>query len=141
MFLVFAFEISSLQSSNRCAHLHESHRTLRDGSLGWRCPRHFVPGYDRCCPYGALAGIASASSHKSEAYRRRRFGRFSRRERRAYFDPYVRSEQRRKSAQSAIGPPNGFAVTPRRSRGSVTLPAYHAPESRASIASESSRVL
>src|SRR5271165_3326949 len=84
---------------------------------------------------------ASASSHKWEAYRRRRFGRFSRRERRAYFDPYVRSEQRRKSAQSTIGPPNGFAVTPRRSRGSVTLPAYHAPESRASIASESSRVL
>src|SRR5271166_3007133 len=36
-------EISSLQSSNRCARLHESHRTLRDGSLGWRCPRHFVP--------------------------------------------------------------------------------------------------
>ena len=35
---------------------------------------------------------ASASSHKWEAYRRRRFGRFSRRERRAYFDPYVRNE-------------------------------------------------
>jgi hypothetical protein len=29
-----AFEISSLQSSNRCAHLHESYRTLRDGSFG-----------------------------------------------------------------------------------------------------------
>ena len=23
---------------------HRSYRTLRDGSLGWRCPRHFVPG-------------------------------------------------------------------------------------------------
>src|SRR5260370_39591544 len=35
---------------------------------------------------------ASASSHKWEAYRRRRFGRFSRRERRSYLDPYVRSQ-------------------------------------------------
>ena len=65
---------------NRCAHLHESHRTLRDGSFGvalsqalrarlrshralrdcsfgWRCPRHFVPGYDRTVPSGtALLG-------------------------------------------------------------------------------------
>jgi hypothetical protein len=31
---VFVFEISSLQSSYRCAHLHESHRTLRDGFWG-----------------------------------------------------------------------------------------------------------
>src|SRR5271165_5494742 len=52
MFSVFVCEISSLQSSNRCARLHESHRTLRDGSLGWRCPRHFVPGYDRTVPPG-----------------------------------------------------------------------------------------
>ena len=22
------------------------------GSLGWRCPRHFVPGYDRTVPPG-----------------------------------------------------------------------------------------
>src|ERR1700730_11008033 len=29
-----------------------SYRTLRDGSFEGRCPRHFVPGYDRCCPYG-----------------------------------------------------------------------------------------
>ena len=29
-----------------------SYRTLRDGSLAGRFPRHFVPGYDRCCPYG-----------------------------------------------------------------------------------------
>src|SRR5271166_5536081 len=48
-------EISPLQSSNRCAYLHESHRTLRDGSLGWRCPRHFVPGYDRTVPPGHFA--------------------------------------------------------------------------------------
>jgi|ERR1700734_2596835 hypothetical protein len=30
----FLFETSSLQSSNRCAHLRESDRTLRDGSFG-----------------------------------------------------------------------------------------------------------
>ena len=24
----------------------------RDGSFEGRFPRHFVPGYDRCCPYG-----------------------------------------------------------------------------------------
>src|ERR1700726_1585069 len=29
-----------------------SDRTLRDGSFEGRFPRHFVPGYDRCCPYG-----------------------------------------------------------------------------------------
>jgi hypothetical protein len=28
------------------------HRTLRDGSFKGRFPRHFVPGYDRCCTYG-----------------------------------------------------------------------------------------
>ena len=44
--------------------------------------------------------IYSASSHKWEAYRRRRFGRFSRRERRSYLDLYVRSEQRGKSAKA-----------------------------------------
>ena len=32
-FFVIVFEISSLQSSNRCARLQESHRTLRDGPL------------------------------------------------------------------------------------------------------------
>jgi hypothetical protein len=32
--LSFCVRISWLQSSNRRAHLHESHRTLRDGSLG-----------------------------------------------------------------------------------------------------------
>ena len=31
----FSFETSSFQSSNRYAHLHESDRTLRDGSFGW----------------------------------------------------------------------------------------------------------
>src|SRR5271166_6645212 len=35
MFSVLVFKIPSLQSSNRCAHLHESHRTLRDGSALW----------------------------------------------------------------------------------------------------------
>jgi hypothetical protein len=47
-----AFEISSLQSSNRRAHLHESHRALWDGSFGGRRPRHFVPGYDHAVPPG-----------------------------------------------------------------------------------------
>src|SRR5580704_14034671 len=35
---VFVFEISSLQSSYRCAHLHESYRTLRDGFWGGAVP-------------------------------------------------------------------------------------------------------
>jgi hypothetical protein len=30
----------------------ESDRTLRDGTFRWRCPRHFVPGYDRTVPPG-----------------------------------------------------------------------------------------
>ena len=51
------------------------------------------------------SGCTNASSHKWEAYRRRRFCRFSRRERRAYLNPYVRSEQRRKSVKNVIGPP------------------------------------
>jgi hypothetical protein len=42
--------------SNRCAYLHESYRTLRDGSLGWRCSRHFVPGYDQVSAYGVSLG-------------------------------------------------------------------------------------
>src|SRR5271166_2493612 len=29
--------------------------TGRLGSLGWRCPRHFVPGYDRTVPPGHFA--------------------------------------------------------------------------------------
>ena len=29
-----------------------SYRTLRDGSLGGRFPRHFVPGYDHAVPLG-----------------------------------------------------------------------------------------
>ena len=37
--------------------------------------------------------------------------------------------------------PTAPGVMPRRLRGSVSLPGYRAPESRASIASESSRVL
>ena len=39
-------------SIDSCVHLQESHRTLRDGSFGWRSPRHFVPGYDRIVPPG-----------------------------------------------------------------------------------------
>jgi hypothetical protein len=32
--------------------LRDKARALRDGSLDWRCPRHFVPGYDRTVPPG-----------------------------------------------------------------------------------------
>jgi hypothetical protein len=31
---------------------HRSYRTLRDGLAGARCPRHFVPAYDRAVPPG-----------------------------------------------------------------------------------------
>ena len=47
----------------------------------------------------------SASSHKWEAYRRRRFGRFSRRERRSYLEFVREKRATRKIGQSAIGPP------------------------------------
>ena len=43
------------QSSNRCAHLQESYRPYGTALLGWRCPRHFVPGYDRTVPPGHFA--------------------------------------------------------------------------------------
>src|ERR1700738_2648130 len=48
---------------------------------------------------------ASASSHKWEAYRRRRFGRFSGRERRSYLEFVREKRATRKIGQSAIGPP------------------------------------
>ena len=53
--MMFEHEIASLQASNRCAHLRESDRALRDGSFGVARPRHFVPGYDRTVPPGHLA--------------------------------------------------------------------------------------
>jgi hypothetical protein len=38
------------------AHTDTDHIRLGgDGSLGWRCPRHFVPGYDRTVPPGHFA--------------------------------------------------------------------------------------
>src|SRR5580704_15146520 len=43
--------------------LHESDRTLRDGSFGWRGPRHFVPGYDRTVPPGR--GLAGAPQEQA----------------------------------------------------------------------------
>ncbi len=55
-----AFEISSLQSSNRWAHLPGSYRTLRDGSSRRTCPRHFVPGYDHSVPLGRYRFRAEA---------------------------------------------------------------------------------
>ena len=54
-FFSFLLEISSIQSSNRCAHLHESHRTLRDGSFGVALSQALVPGYDRTVPPGHFA--------------------------------------------------------------------------------------
>jgi hypothetical protein len=57
--------------SNRCAYLHESYRTLRDGSLGWRtCSRHFVPGYDRIVPLGHyFTALRTAENYASVARR------------------------------------------------------------------------
>jgi hypothetical protein len=48
---------------SRCARLRESDRTLRDGSFGWRCPRHFVPGYDRTVPPGQKPFAHRRASH------------------------------------------------------------------------------
>jgi hypothetical protein len=52
--------------SNRCIHLHESYRTLLDGSLGWRCARHFVPGYDRIVPPGHYSSLSMYGSPRVE---------------------------------------------------------------------------
>jgi hypothetical protein len=37
-----------------------SYRTLRDGPLGGRFPRHFVPGYDHAVPLGRNRFFAQA---------------------------------------------------------------------------------
>jgi hypothetical protein len=50
---------------SRFARLPESDRALRDGSFGWRFPRHFVPGYDRLSLRDALADISQ--QHELEA--------------------------------------------------------------------------
>ena len=73
---------------------------------------------------------SSASSHKWEAYRRRRFGRFSRRERRAYFDPYVRNEQRGKSAKAPSALRVGLKRVRLRRCSFVTYRSGYAPHSR-----------
>ena len=39
-----------------------SYRTLRDGSFGVRCPRHFVPGYDHAVPPGQEASFSGVAS-------------------------------------------------------------------------------
>src|ERR1700733_7146277 len=54
---------STVQSSNWCADRRQSHRTLRDGSVGGAIPRHFVPGYDRNVPPGR-AGRYFATAFK-----------------------------------------------------------------------------
>jgi hypothetical protein len=64
----FVFVISSLPSSNRCACRRESDRTLRDGSLGGCCSRHFVPGYDRTVPPEQKATAHRRASHQVSAY-------------------------------------------------------------------------
>ena len=76
------------------------------------------------------ARCASASSHKWEAYRRRRFCRFSRRERRAYLNPYVRSEQRRKSAKAPSALRVGLKRVRLRRCSFVTYRSGYAPHSR-----------
>ena len=41
---------------------------LRDGSLEGRFPRHFVPGYDRCCPSGTrLQTFRNAAANAARA--------------------------------------------------------------------------
>ena len=83
----------------------------QQNQIGQVCPRSKITSrnrgnLDRSSPSPgnwtkmAISFRVSASSHKWEAYRRRRFCRFSRRERRAYLGLYVRSEQRRKSAKA-----------------------------------------
>src|ERR1700736_5006203 len=81
--------------------------------------------------FGAIAlAVSSASSHKWEAYRRRRFCRFSRRERRTYLDPYLRSEQRRKSAKSPSALRVGLKRVRLRCCSFVTYRSGYAPHSR-----------
>ena len=47
--------------------LRESDRALRDGSFGWRYPRHFVPGYDRTVPPGQSHSPIEAAHNLSAA--------------------------------------------------------------------------
>jgi hypothetical protein len=64
---VSVFDISSLQSSDLCAHLPESHRTLRDGFSGVALSRHFVPGYDHTVPPGQKPLASSKGSRIKSA--------------------------------------------------------------------------
>jgi hypothetical protein len=48
-----------------------SYRTLRDGSLGERFPRHFVPGYDQAVPPGRKTFSRLRSGSTSLAMKRR----------------------------------------------------------------------
>jgi hypothetical protein len=45
-----------------------SYRTLRDGSLGGRFSRHFVPGYYRTVPPGQKPSGRRSASHYPSAY-------------------------------------------------------------------------
>ncbi len=45
-----------------------SYRTLRDGSFGVRCPRHFVPGYDHAVPPGQKPFAHRRASHQSRKH-------------------------------------------------------------------------
>jgi hypothetical protein len=49
--------------------LRRSYRTLRDGSLEGRIPRHFVPGYDRLVPPGPCRELTTDDkpSHGTDA--------------------------------------------------------------------------
>ena len=56
----FQFSYSKFHHSNHRIGAHTcTNYTVpyRDGTFGWRCPSHFVPGYDRTVPPGrVLAG-------------------------------------------------------------------------------------
>jgi len=52
-----AFYQCAITSDRIGAHTDTDHIRLGgDGSLGWRCPRHFVPGYGRTVPPGQALG-------------------------------------------------------------------------------------
>ena len=61
---------------------------------------------------GALTSVSSASSHKWEAYRRRRFGRFSRRRATSILRSVRKERATQKIGQSAIGPPGWLEKGP-----------------------------
>ena len=64
---VLTSETSSLQYFNHRIEVRHTckNQTVPYGTVpwGWRCPRHFVPGYDRTVPPGTKAIRPSGASH------------------------------------------------------------------------------